>query len=167
MLHPAKRPFFLISDLNSNYVDNFEESKRQDEFLRSFKTWKYSISLLWHTEPSHLCLVQSSISHSLVCYPHFSAHLSVLIHCSVNQLWSEYFYSSPLFHGLNQKRSLNLYFHTPGSRAVRRLSWFPSLIRSPVQCMNSISLPFQTLSLPVCLALTHTELWALLGAVLN
>lgn len=166
MLHPAKRPFFLISDLNSNYVDNFEESKRQDEFLRSFKTWKYS-TVSVHTEPSHLCLVQSSISHSLVCYPHFSAHLSVLIHCSVNQLWSEYFYSSPLFHGLNQKRSLNLYFHTPGSRAVRRLSWFPSLIRSPVQCMNSISLPFQTLSLPVCLALTHTELWALLGAVLN
>lgn len=151
---------------------NFQKSKRGGKFRRSFNTWKHrTISAYSDTLNPHISYLFKAqlVVHWSTRHAFLSPSLSVLIHCSVNQLWSEYFYSSPScwFHSLNQKCSLNLCFHTPGSRAVRRLSWFPSLIHSPVQSMNPISLSFQTLSLPVCLALTHTELWALLGAVLN
>ncbi len=97
-----------------------------------------------------------------------SPSLSVLIHCSVNQLWSEYFYSSPScwFHSLNQKCSLNLLSHTreQSSQAVVMVP-FPH----PLSCPEyEPHLSFISNPLSPRLSSAHTH-WVMssVGAVLN
>lgn len=77
---------------------NFQKSKRWGKFQRSFNTWKHrTISAYSNTLNPHISdMFKAQLVVHWSAIPTFlSTSLSVLIHCSVNQLWSEYFYSSP------------------------------------------------------------------------